>query len=404
MRILSVTQTYWPFLEFGGPPVKVRALGRGLAERGHQITVLTADWGFERRLSDPTAVGAERSPFGWRHSQGEVRTTYLPTWLRYRATSWNPAVKRFCRAKLDEFDVAHIYGLYDFLGPAVAQACASRGIPYVLEPIGMYVPIVRNFLLKRTYHAIYGKGMFEGAARVIATSEQERDELQGGGVADTKIRLRRNGVETPKALPERGSFRKKLGITEDEALILFLGRVAAKKSPDLLLRAFAELREEEPERRSQLVFVGPSETDMKARLEQLASTLGVSSQVKFMGPVYGDEKWSAYRDADVFVLPSQNENFGNTAAEAIAAGTPVVVTERCGIAPLLADVAGLVVPHDASRLARAIKRVISESTLHSRLSEGCKEVAASLGWEEPVRQMETLYNELANVKAGKAKS
>lgn len=404
MRILSVTQTYWPFLEFGGPPVKVRALGRGLAERGHQITVLTTDWGFEQRVADPAAAGAQRSPFGWRHSEGEVRAIYLPTWLRYRATSWNPAVRRFCRAKLDEFDVAHIYGLYDFLGPAVAQACESRGIPYVLEPIGMYVPIVRNFLLKRTYHALYGKRMFGGAARVIATSEQEREELAGGGVPVHKIRLRRNGVEAPAASPERGSFREKLGIPEDEAVILFLGRVAEKKSPDLLLRAFADLSGEPPTRRSRLVFVGPPERGIRARLEQLASELGVKSRVKFVGPVYGDEKWSAYRDADVFVLPSQNENFGNTAAEAIAAGTPVVVTERCGIAPLLADVAGLVVPHDVSPLARAIERLISESDLRERLSEGCQEVAARLGWEKPVREMEILYNELANANAEKAKS
>ena len=68
-----------------------------------------------------------------------------------------------------------------------------------------------------------------------------------------------------------------------------------------------------------------------------------------IGPVFGAAKWAAYRDADVFVLPSQNENFGNTAAEAVAAGTPVIVTEQCGIAPLLANEAGLVVP----RLPRA---------------------------------------------------
>ena len=76
--------------------------------------------------------------------------------------------------------------------------------------------------------------------------------------------------------------------------------------------------------------------------------------MKFSGPIFGDDKWAAYRDADVFVLPSRNENFGNTAAEAVAAGTPVIVTEQCGIAPHLKDIAGLVVPHDdASLLKRA---------------------------------------------------
>jgi glycosyltransferase involved in cell wall biosynthesis len=97
----------------------------------------------------------------------------------------------------------------------------------------------------------------------------------------------------------------------------------------------------------------------------------------------------------VFVLPSQNENFGNTAAESAAAGTPVVVTQQCGIAPLLADVAGLVVPHDAGQLARAIRAMISDPKLHARLAAGCSEVTARLGWEDPVREMEILYNKLA---------
>ena len=79
-----------------------------------------------------------------------------------------------------------------------------------------------------------------------------------------------------------------------------------------------------------LVFAGPDEGSMQSRLKQTAARLGVAARVHFTGGVFGEEKWSAYRDADVFVLPSQNENFGNTAAEAVAAGLPVVVTEQCG--------------------------------------------------------------------------
>jgi len=115
MRILNVTQTYAPFYEFGGPPVKVQALSEGLARRGHRVTVLTADWGLEERLQDlPAEKGrseASESPFGKRREENGVEAIYLPTWLRYRATSWNPAVRSFCRARLQDFDVVHIYGL-----------------------------------------------------------------------------------------------------------------------------------------------------------------------------------------------------------------------------------------------------------------------------------------------------
>jgi glycosyltransferase involved in cell wall biosynthesis len=404
MRILSVTETYAPFLEFGGPPVKVRALAQGLAGHGHEVTVLTADWGLEARLSAEEGSGAERSPFGWKRSENGVTAIYLPTWLRYRSLTWNPAVKRFCRARLENFDLAHIYGLYDFLGPAVADACVKRKIPYVLEPIGMFVPIVRNLRLKRIYHTLFGRRLFEGAGAVIATSEQEVRELAKGGVAREKIELRRNGVEPPASWPKRGTFRKGLGITVEDKIILFLGRLSQKKSPDMLLEAFALLRKEPWGKTLHLVFAGPDEGGMKARLMEMAGQLGLTRQVQFTGAVFGEAKWAAYRDADVFVLPSQNENFGNTAAESAAAGTPVVVTEQCGIAPLLADVAGLVVPHDAGELARAIRAVISDPKLHARLAAGCSEVTARLGWEDPVRETEVLYNKLAIKRAPSAES
>ena len=402
MRILKVTETYAPFLEFGGPPVKVRALARGLAARGSQVTVLTADWGFQQRMEAKEASGAKQTPFGWSQAENGVTALYLPTWLRYRSLSWNPAVEGFCRERLQDFDVAHIYGLYDFLGPAVARACVKRKIPYVLEPIGMFVPIVRNLRLKRIYHSLYGRQMFENASAVIATSEQEVGELASGGVAREKIVLRRNGVEAPASWPKRGTFRQRMGIAKEAKVILFLGRLSEKKSPDMLLEAFASISSESERQDLKLVFAGPDEGGMQARLTGMAAQLGIGPKVQFTGAIFGEAKWAAYRDADVFVLPSQNENFGNTAAESVAAGTPVVVTEQCGIAPLLGNVAGRVVRHDRGELARAIREVIGDPALHARLATGCTEVTARLGWEEPLLEMEALYNRLANKMAPSA--
>jgi glycosyltransferase involved in cell wall biosynthesis len=394
MRILSVTQSYAPFLEFGGPPVKVRALSEALVRRGHQVTVLTADWGLEARLSGELhSGGTTRSPFGWRREENGVQAIYLPTWFRYRALSWNPAVKRFARARLENYDVAHIFGLYDFLGPAVAGICRQQKLPYVVEPIGMFLPIVGSFWRKRMYHSLLGRAMLRGSRFLVATSAQEMAELASAGLPREKIVLRRNGVEAPALMPEHGEFRAAQGISPDVKLILFLGRLSRKKSPDLLLRSFAML----PATlggSSRLAFVGPDERGMKTWLVQRAEELGVASRVRFCGPLYERAKWAAYRDADVFVLPSQNENFGNAAAEAAAAGTPVIVTEQCGIAPLLAGVAGLVVPHDAEAIAHAIERLLVESGLRARLAAGSREVASRLGWEEPAAEMEALYGRL----------
>ncbi|HEY4905961.1 MAG TPA: glycosyltransferase [Candidatus Acidoferrum sp.] len=396
MRILNVTQSYAPFLEFGGPPVKIRALSAELARRGHRVTVLTADWGLEARFPDGVpGAGTTRSPFGWRHDENGVQSIYVPTWLRYRALSWNPAARRFARARLQNFDIVHIFGLYDLLGPVIASQCRDLNIPYVVEPIGMFLPIVRSFWKKRVYQSLFGRKMIDGARFLIATSEQEAEELASGGIPREKIFLRRNGVEVPAELPVRGAFRAKHGIPPDAKMILFLGRLSRKKSPDLLLEAFATLDAELLQSKdARLVFAGPDDDGLRASLSETAARLGVASRVIFTGPLFDAAKWEGYRDADVFVLPSQNENFGNTAAEAVAAGTPVIVTEGCGVAPLL-EGAGTIVSHDAGAISQALKSLLTDAGMLARLSAGCQEATARLDWGEPTTQMESLYRMLA---------
>ena len=370
MRILNVTQSYAPFFEFGGPPVKVRALAEGLAERGHQVTVLTADWGLQHRLMEyPAETQSTQGPFGHEINSNGVTTIYLPNWFHYRAISWNPALGRFLRARLGAFDIVHIFGLYDLLGFRVAAECRNRNIPYVVEPIGMFVPIVRNLPLKRVYHRLFGGKLFAGAAAIIATADQEKTELIASGISKEKIVVRRNGVDVPASFPSRGSFRASLQIPDDAKLLLFLGRLSAKKSPDLLLRAFADVfyRQKGLRDRLQLAFVGPDEGGMLASLQSNTSKLGLTGAVHFVRPLSGDAKWSAYRDANIFVLPSQNENFGNTAAESVAAGTPVILSDQCGIAPLLADIAGLAVPHNQAQLAEAIESLLLNDSLYRKL-------------------------------------
>jgi glycosyltransferase involved in cell wall biosynthesis len=277
----------------------------------------------------------------------------------------------------------------------VASECRKQKIPYIVEPIGMYRPIVRSFLLKGIYHRMFGGELMAGASAIVATSEQEAAELLAGGIPKEKIVLRRNGIEFPEEFPgefsERGIFRKSLGIAENAKLILFLGRLSQKKSPDLLLRAFAKLASGAA---LHLAFVGPDEAGMRGRLENNAAQLGLQARVHFSGPLEGKEKWAAYRDADIFVLPSQNENFGNTAGESVAAGTPVVITDQCGIAPLLANVAGVEVRHELADLTRGIRELIENEELYQRLKQGCATAVERLSWKVPLQEMEALYAKL----------
>ncbi len=394
MRLLYVTQAYFPFLDKGGPTVKVRALARGMAFAGHSVTVLTADLGLQPAKIE--AVQPIPNRWGYEAKQDRVDTIYLSTRARYRSITWNPGVGDFCRNRLAGCDVTHIYGLYDLIGSRVASGCRRIGRPYVVEPMGMFRPIIRNIGMKRIYHAVFGDAMMTGASRVIATSQQERQELLVGGIPDSKIVVRRNGIEVPSQFPLRGQFRNTWDIAKDVKLVLFLGRLVSKKSPDLMLEAFSRWHQRsQGSRGSVLVIAGPDEGDgYRRRLETLAAEMGLNGGVLFTGPLYDDAKWAAYRDADLFVLPSQNENFGNTAAEAVACGTPVLVTDRCGIAPIVDRRAGLVVPHDCAALEAGLGRILDDPAFAAQLRTGCDGVARSLSWTEPLAEMESLYQDL----------
>jgi glycosyltransferase involved in cell wall biosynthesis len=391
MRVLKSVQSYFPFQDRGGPVVKVRALARGLALRGHQVTVLTADLGFTK--SNGFGPAAQPCQWGWRTEEDGVEAIYLWTLSHYRALTLNPHVVGFCGASLRRFDLVHFYGLYDLLGPAISYFCRRQGIPYVIEPMGMYRPIDRSFQLKRLWHGSLGGTFWRHASKIIATSEMEQQELLDDGVPAGKLAVRFNGIDsdTGTSQPVHGSFRAKWSISTGEPLILFLGRLIPRKGADVLIEAFAQACPHS----GKLVIAGPEgEPGYRAQLEKCARGAGIEARVLFTGPIYDQEKAALLADADLFVLPSRYENFANAAAEAIACGVPVIVTEHCGIRSLVEGRAGLVILPEKEQLAGAIRKLLSDETLYARFEAGCRAVRAELSWDRLTEQMEGYYAEV----------
>ena len=132
-----------------------------------------------------------------------------------RALTWNPGVVAFCRERIASFDIVHIYGFYDLLGPAAARVCRQFGVPYLVEPMGMYPPNIRNIPLKWEYRHVLADAMDRGARRVVATSaqEQKRNWRKRVSPADQVV-IRRNGIEMPMHLPAPGTFRQQWRIPQ----------------------------------------------------------------------------------------------------------------------------------------------------------------------------------------------
>ena len=388
MRILHTVAYYYPFQDRGGPVVKVRSLVQALRQRGHQLTVLTPNLGLDARHS--FGIQARPCKWGWQSDENGVRAVYLSSWFRHRSLTLNPGVLGFCRESLAEFDVVHFYGLYDLLGPSVGKCCRRLQLPYVIEPMGMFRPIDRSFRKKRLWQRTFGRSFWRGAAKIIATSELEAQELAELGVPAEKVVLRYNGVEASLSdrLPSRSEFRYRHSISLSEPVLVLLSRLIPRKGADLLIQAFASACPAE----GRLVIAGPEgQPGYRSHLEKYARELGVGSRVLFTGPLYDAEKKSVLAAADVFVLPSRYENFANVVAEAISCGVPVIISRFCGIRSLVDGRAGLVVDLEPAALSSSIRSLLDDPVLYARLKAGCRVVTEELSWNQLAASMERYY-------------
>jgi len=247
--------------------------------------------------------------------------------------------------------------------------------------------------LKWFYDALFGYKLLRDASRVIALSRVEAEQYRCMGVPEEKIAIIPNGIDLSEYanLPPKGSFKKKFGIKEEEKIVLYLGRIHWIKGVDILVKAFANVIKKLDNIR--LVIVGPDDGYL-SELRALIKALRIENKVIIAGPLYGRDKLEAYVDADVYVLPSRYEIFSMSVLEALACGTPVILTENCGIAEYFRDKAGLVVKPDSNHLGEALLEMLLNQDKQKVFRENCKTVMQKFNISETVSKLEKVYQEL----------
>ena len=372
MRILFATPYYYPELKFGGPPKRVHSLSQELIHRGHDVRVVTTHSEKPRARYEQRFDGVPVQYVPWRGKsvrQLPVRVSELKTMVKAA-------------------DIVHCYGLYNLLCPLTALFAIRYAKPYLLEPMGMFVPRVASLRWKRLYHATFTGWMVRKAAAVVATSPLELQELTALGHRVNLV-LRRNGVDIQAfaKLPPKQIMRERWNALPDERIVLYLGRINEKKNLEELIGAFRKTKM----KNALLMIAGPCfESKYFERLRRLTDSTEAMPRIQLEGPLYEEDHRGALAAADLFVLPSLNENFGNAAAEAVAAGVPVLLTNTCGIAPLIDRRAGLAVPLGVDSLAEGLK-VMLDPAQRDLLTAQREQVKRELSWDEPIRQTEELY-------------
>jgi len=267
--------------------------------------------------------------------------------------------------------------------------------PVVLEPLGMYPPRARNRFAKRFYNTVLTRRMIRQSRAVVAASLGEIKDLQEI-VPPDKLVFRPNGIDLErfKNLPPGDTLRIRWNLSSQERVVLFIGRISPIKNLEQLILAFAEAGLP----KTQLLLVGPSSEEAYMRkLHSIVSERQLERRVTFAGPLYEEEQRAALGLADLFVMPSLNESFGNAAGEAVAADVPVLLTNTCGIAQLIDRRAGLAVSLGVESLAKGLKEMLDPAQRDALTSQR-EQVKRELSWDEPIRQTEEFYQRIIEEK------
>lgn len=353
MRALHVISSIDPV--HGGPSEGLNQLGAAIERLGYAFEVVTLD-----PPQAPFIVSSRFQVNGLGPGIGKY--------------GYCKSLRDWLSAHIEQYDVVVVHGLWQFHDAAVHQLCNERGTPYVIYPHGMLDPwFNRAYPLKHVkklaYWAFRERAILRDAAAVLYTCEQERllarnaFPLYAG--SDTVVGF---GTSVP-AVPtphQVGAFLSKFSELVGKRMVLFMGRIHPKKGLDLLIQAFASAFERDSQ--WHLVIAGPDQIGWKTALDGQIQKLNIRNRVTWTGMLEGDLKWGALGSADVFVLPSHQENFGVSVVEALGCGVPVLISNQVNIwREIESDGAGLAAPDNLHGACHLLERWASLTTEERQL-------------------------------------
>jgi glycosyltransferase involved in cell wall biosynthesis len=390
VKILHVIEMMTP--RYGGPVSVVRSLSEVQAASGHNVAVATTNAEYPTgKLSslecdELTLPGVEIKFYN---------VTFSP--LKF---SWE--FHRNIDRMIQNADIVHVHGFYRYPTTYASWLARRRGVPLIIRPHGNLDPYMHGFSktnlrLKRMYETLFDMPNLRNASAIHYTTEDERQRSAFLGLKTPSF-VMPNGLDWRRfeTLPQKGSFRASLGLAPDTKLVLFLGRLHFKKGLDLLVPAFAKLREQIPE--AHLAIVGPDNDGYGAAVRQMVTDTGQSDAVTFVEMLKGPEVNQAYVDADLFVLSSYVENFGNTVIEALACATPVLISDQVNIhREVAASGSGSVTKCDVAEIAEALETLIKSPDRLMKMGKlGREWVQRDYCWDKIVQRLDVEYLKLQN--------
>ena len=363
----------------GGPAYTVPRLCRALAEGGVRTTLLSVATNAGSR-SDTCNRDYDHRSFAWDYAA-------IPVLRELRASS---ALSSELAKVAARADVIHNHGLWLMPNVYAGWAALRARTPLLVTPRGMLGGAALRFSSRRKmlfWHLLQGPAI-RHAACYHATSQQEYEDIRAYGLTQP-VAIIPNGIDL---LQPHGN---PTSTDAADRIVLSLGRIHPKKGLDRLVRAWAKVEVAHPGWR--LRIVGPAELGHDVELRALAASLNLN-RVSIEPAIYGEGKYTAFREADFFVLPTLNENFAMTVAESLAAGTPVISTKGAPWGGLEVERCGWWIDHGIEPLAIALREAMAlpRAELAVMGSRGQAWMARDFGWDGIARKMTAVYAWLAS--------
>jgi len=369
-------------LELGGVVRSVLDWCTVLAARGHEVILVAYD--------------SPDVPAGWDGQNGKPKIVRIPAASRPNFFVPREAV-RIWRDVLANGGVAHLHTPWTASNLQMSRAARQMGVPYIVSIHGMLDDwsMSQHGFKKQMFLALGGRRFLRGAARLHYTAAAERQQAErkvpgSAGVVLPYLVDLAPFQSLPGREPALGAFPALGG---DEPKLLFLSRLHEQKGLPLLLDAVALLKQKG--RKFKLLIAGSGSAEYESQLREQTKRLNLENVVSFLGMVSGVEKISLYQSADLFVLPTRQENFGLVLIEALAAGTPVVTTRGTDIWQDIAAAGGTIVESTPAAISTAVDRLLEDrGSLHGLGQRGRKWVMENLNTEKVAAGYERLYAEV----------
>ena len=249
--------------------------------------------------------------------------------------------KRFIDLKLLNYDLIHIHGLYRFPTSYAAYKAKKLNIPYIISTHGSLDPYLykqskKNLFLKRLWEITIDFPILKKANGIHCTSDIEKNKIKKLNLSKKifTIPIFISNIFFEKKREKKNNFRKNYGFSDNDFIILFLGRINFKKGLDLLIPAFYKINKKF--KQTKLLMVGPNpDRYLENVVNPLIKKHRINKEVSYIKPQYDKNLIACYENSDLFVLPSYTENFGLTIFEAMSQKIPVVVSNQVDLAPVI---------------------------------------------------------------------